>query len=196
LPAFVDPRLTAKEGHPVWLPETGAAVLHFDAAWLDDAAADRPGLLVPALPNVDHILLDTVGRQHVVLRTGSTSLQLTIHGEECMISPTTLALHLRSRHDIRTVKDALTELEAALSVPEGLASAPPLWTAETARLRDALIALDCSRAGLTLRETAVVIYGRQRVDRDWPGKGLRDRMRRCRQRGHALCNNGYRDLLR
>jgi hypothetical protein len=47
-----------------------------------------------------------------------------------------------------------------------------------------------------LRATAVVIYGRQRVDRDWPGKGLRDRMRRCRQRGRALCSGAYRDLLR
>lgn len=196
MPAFVDPRLTAKQGHPVWLPETGAAALHFDAVWLDDPTADRPGLLVPALPNVEHILLDTGGRQHVVLRAGFTSLQLTIHGQECMISPTTLALHLRSRHDIRTIKDALAELEAALSVPEALAGAPPLWTAETERLRDALIALDCYRAGLTLRETAMVIYGRQRVDRDWPGRGLRDRMRRSRQRGQALCNGGYLNLLR
>jgi hypothetical protein len=105
-------------------------------------------------------------------------------------------LDLGSRHDIRTVKDALATLEAVLSVPQGLANAPPLWTAETERLRDALIALDCDRAGLTLRDTAVVIYGRQRVDRDWPGKGLRDRMRRSRQRGLALCNGGYRDLLR
>jgi hypothetical protein len=41
-----------------------------------------------------------------------------------------------------------------------------------------------------------VIHGWQRVDRDWPGKGLRDRMRRSRQRGLALCSGRYRDLLR
>ena len=123
-------------------------------------------------------------------------MQLTVKGLQCIIFPTILALHLGSRHDIRAVKDALTALETMLSVSQGLASAPPLWTAETERLRDALIALDCDRAGLTLRETAGVIYGRQRVDRDWPGKGLRDRMRRSRQRGLALCNGGYRDLLR
>jgi hypothetical protein len=40
------------------------------------------------------------------------------------------------------------------------------------------------------------MYGWQRVDRDWPGKGLRDRMRRSRKRGLALCNGGYLDLLR
>jgi hypothetical protein len=123
-------------------------------------------------------------------------LQLILNGPHCIIFPTALAICVSSRLDIRTVKDALTALEAMLSGPAGLVSAPPHWTAETERLRDALIALDCYRAGLTLRETAVVIYGRQRVDRDWPGKGLRDRMRRSRQRGLALCNGGYRDLLR
>ena len=87
-------------------------------------------------------------------------------------------------------------LEGLLSAYDSPASTAPRWTAETERLRDALIALDCYRAGATLRETAVVIYGHQRVDRDWPGKGLRDRMRRSRQRGLALCNGGYRDLLR
>jgi hypothetical protein len=121
---------------------------------------------------------------------------MTINGHQCIIFPATLAVHLGSRHDIRTVKDALAALEAVLSIPERLSSPPSLWTAETKRFRDALIALDCRRAGLTLRDTAVVIYGRQRVDRDWPGKGLRDRMRRSRQRGLALCNGGYRDLLR
>lgn len=105
-------------------------------------------------------------------------------------------MRLHRRHDIGVLSKALASLDSLLSAPDGLASTAPGWTAETERLRDALIALDCYRADLTLRETAVVIYGRQRVDRDWPGKGLRDRMRRSRQRGRALCNGGYLDLLR
>jgi hypothetical protein len=63
------------------------------------------------------------------------------------------------------------------------------------RLRDALIALDGHRAGATLREIAIVIYGRERIERDWPGKGLERRLRRDLQRGQALCNAGYRDLI-
>jgi hypothetical protein len=121
-------------------------------------------------------------------------LPLTISGQDGIIAPATLGLRLGARNDIGTLSEALAGLEALLS--SKLAGSPPQWTAETERRRDALIALDCYHAGLTLRETAVVIYGRQRVDRDWPGKGLRDRMRRCRQRGRALCDGGYRDLLR
>jgi hypothetical protein len=168
--------------------------LHLDAASLDGPTPDRPGLLIPALPNVEHILLDTAGRQHVLLRAGAMSLQLTISGQDGIIAPATLGLRLGRRQDISTLSAALAGLEALLS--GRLAGAPPHWTAETERHRDALIALDCYRAGLTLRATAVVIYGPQRVDRDWPGKGLRDRMRRSRQRGRALCDGGYRDLLR
>lgn len=193
MPAFVDPELTARQGQPVWLPETGAAFLRLDAASLECPTPDNPGLLIPALPNVEHILLDTAGRQHVLLRAGATSLQLTISGHDGIIAPATLGLRLSRRRDIRSLSAALAELEALLS--GRLEGAPPHWTAETERLRDALIALDCDRAGLTLRATAVVIYGRKRIDRDWPGKGLRDRMRRCRQRGRALCDGDYRDLL-
>jgi hypothetical protein len=178
----------------VWLPETGAAFLRLDAASLDGPTLDRPGLLIPALPYVEHILLDTAGRQHVLLRAGATSLQLTISGQDGIIAPATLGLRLGARNDIGTLSEALAELQGLLSGK--LAGAPTQWTADTQRHRDALIALDCYHTGLTLRETAVVIHGRQRVDRDWPGKGLRDRMRRCRQRGRALCDGGYRDLLR
>jgi hypothetical protein len=153
-------------------------------------------VLVPALPNVEHILLDTAGRQHVILRSVSTVLQLTITGSDGIIAPMSLAVRLYRRDDISVLSDALATLDSLLSAPAGLVSTPPSWSAETERLRDALIALDCHRAGLSLRETAVVIYGRQRIDRDWPGKGLRDRMRRSRQRGQALCNGGYLDLLR
>jgi hypothetical protein len=186
--------MTAEQGHPVWLPETGAASLHLDAAFLDGPTVDRPGLLIPALPNVEHILLDTDGRQHVLLRAGTTSLQLAISGHDGIIAPATLGLRLGCRDDIGALSEALAGLEALLSARP--AGAPPHWTAETERRRDALISLDCDRASLTLRATAVVIYGRQRVDRDWPGKGLRDRIRRCRQRGRALRDGGYRDLLR
>src|SRR5690242_5267299 len=44
-PAFVDPKLTAKEALPVWLPETGAAPLHLAAEFVSTAVADFPGVL-------------------------------------------------------------------------------------------------------------------------------------------------------
>ena len=93
-------------------------------------------------------------------------------------------------------RSELAALEGILSGSHHLPRAPPHWTARTKRLRDALIALDCRRAGAVCAEIAVVIYGRERIEREWPGKGLRQRLRRDLQRGRALCNGGYRGLHR
>src|SRR5215468_5137333 len=106
-PAFVDPKLTAKEALLVWLPETGAALVHLAAEFASTAAANFPGVLVPALPNVEHILLDTLGRQHVLLRSGSASFQLTISGRDGIIAPAILALQLLRRDDITIAHEAL-----------------------------------------------------------------------------------------
>ena len=38
------------------------------------------------------------------------------------------------------------------------------WTRTSLSLRNALIAVDCENANLTQRETAAVIYGRDRAD--------------------------------
>jgi hypothetical protein len=187
--------LTATQGNPVWLPETGTRRLRFTAEPTPEATDDRIGLLLPALPNVEHILLDTLGRQHVIVRSGAVALQLTITEHNAVIAPVALRFRLHRRHEIGVAAEQLVKLHRLLSA-YSVTRAPPRWTAETKRLRDALIALDGHRAGATLRETAIVIYGRERIEREWPGKGLRQRLRRSLQRGQALCNGGYRDLLR
>ena len=63
--------------------------------------------------------------------------------------------------------------------------------------RDALIALDASCTGASLRETASLIYGAEFVARHWPGDGdwLKSRMRRARATGETLRDGGYRKFL-
>jgi hypothetical protein len=194
--AFADPRLPAERTHPVWLPETGAARLHFTAQPIGDAADDRFGLRISAFANVEHVLFDAAGRQHAVLRSGTRSVQLVITGDNAIIAPVALSIVLRQRHDIGRIVKELAGLKVLLSAKPSKAGVPPPWTAETMRLRDALIALDGDRAGATLREIAIVIYGRERIERDWPGTGLERRLRRDLHRGRALCTAGYRDLIR
>ena len=180
----------------MWLPEAGVTCLRLGSKPCDRATADPAGLLVPALPKVEHILLDAVGRQHVILRSGSASFQITIDGQDGLIAPAIFVLRMDRRGDVDTLLQKLSALKALLAAPVHLEGALPRWTADTERLRDSLIALDCHRAGVTLRETAVLIYGRKRIDRDWPAKGLRIRMHRNLHRGLALCNGAYRNLLR
>jgi hypothetical protein len=194
--AFADPRLPAERAHPVWLPETGAARLHITAQPIGEAAGDRLGLRISAFANVEHILFDAAGRQHAVVRSGARSVQFVITGHDAIIAPVTLSIVLRRCHDIGPIAKQLADLKVLLSAKPSKAGAPRPWTAETMRLRDALIALDGDRAGATLREIAIVIYGRERIERDWPGKGLERRLRRDLQRGRALCTAGYRNLIR
>jgi hypothetical protein len=194
--AFADPRFPAERAHPVWLPETGAARLHFTAQPIGDAAGDRLGLRISAFANVEHVLFDAAGRQHAVLRSGGGSIQFVITGDNAIIAPVALSVVLQLGHDIGPMVKDLAHLKVLLSAKPRKAGLLPRWTAETMRLRDALIALDGHRAGATLREIAIVIYGRERIERDWPGKGLERRLRRDLQRGQALCTAGYRGLIR
>ena len=60
---------------------------------------------------------------------------------------------------------------------------------------DAVIALDGHAAGASYREIAAVIFGRDRVARDWPDPSLKDPVRHSLSRGQAYANGGYRALI-
>lgn len=148
------------------------------------------------MQNVEHILIDAVGRQHVILRAIEGTLQITITGSAQIVSaPAAFSLLLQNVRDIGRNARHLTRLQRLLAAPTLSTNTPLRWTAQTKRMRDALIALDGRRAGASFREVAIVIYGRERIDRDWPGTGLKVRVHRDFQRGLALANGGYRDLL-
>jgi hypothetical protein len=186
--------LTAAEAHPVWLLQTERHSLRLTAQTVNEASRAAPGVLLAALPNLAHILIDTLGRQHSVVRCGAAHMHLVVNGQPVVIAPVILSACVDERDAIGPVAQRLARLERLLSASPD--AAITRWTAETLRLRDALIALDGHLAGATLPEIAAVIYGQGRIERDWPGKGLRQRVRRAQLRGIALCNGGYRDLLR
>jgi hypothetical protein len=129
------------------------------------------------------------------VRSGATFTQFTICGCDGPTGPVALGLDLHVREDIGAVGKELTALAGVLRRSPSVASEPPSWTGHTRRLRDGLIALDCQRAGAKLREIAVFIYGRARIEREWPGNGLRKQLSRDVERGRALSNGGYRRLL-
>jgi hypothetical protein len=147
------------------------------------------------LPNVEHVLIDALGRQHVILRAGPSRLQLTVTGTYAVIAPTAMSFLVRDIDELTAVSQRLAKMQSLVSPSRFLGKTPPRWSARTRKLRDALIALDGRRAGASNREIARVIYGHAWVKRDWPNAGLEDRLRRDLQRGLALLDGGYRDLL-
>jgi hypothetical protein len=161
-----------------------------------DPTGDRPGLRLSELPNIEHILIDAGGRQHVVVRSRTVPRQLLVTGHNALIAPVIFEISLCRRSDVATAARELHDLGSLLSAGRGTAAKSARWTPRTARYRDALIALDGDRAGARPRDIAVVICGRERIERDWPDRGLRLRVQRALSRGESLCNDGYRELLR
>jgi hypothetical protein len=172
------------------------SVLGLTATENNVASFVQGGFYIPGWSNAEHILLDTVGRQHVILRAGAGSLQLTIAGAKSVVGPQVLAFSARNLADLSLAVSQLAKLHRVLSRTAVSSSRQPHWSAQSKRLRDAMIALDGRRAEATFREIASVIYGSERVARDWPGAGLKARVQRDFQRGVALCSGGYRTLLR
>lgn len=73
---------------------------------------------------------------------------------------------------------------------------PLIWRGRAKRLRNALIWLDVKEAGLSLRHVGEIIFGEQRIARDWNDtKSLRDRVRSYYRTGQSLRDGGYRNLL-
>jgi hypothetical protein len=193
---FADPRLTSAQAHPVWLPGIRADRLHFTVDPFGEEDRDRPGISVSALPNVEHILFDASGRQHVVVRSGTTLTQFTVGGREALIGPVAFGLDLRRCEEFGLVGKVLAALGRALRRSPNVRGETPSWSGQPLNLRDSLIALDCERAGAKLREIAIVIHGRARIEREWPGHGLRKKLSRDMERGRDLSKGGYRRLLR
>lgn len=170
--------------------------LHLISQLAGNPTGDQPGLRLSELPNIEHILIDADERQHVVLRSAAHLKQLVVTGHAAMVAPVVLDVRLCRRSDIAKLAVELSGLHSLLSARHGPPAGPAQWTARAARLRDALVALDGHHAGAKQREIAIMICGRDRIEREWPDRGLRLRVHRAVIRGEALCNGGYRDLLR
>jgi len=192
--AFADPALTSLEALHVWLPEPGTSVLSAVAQPVGASRVQDGSVLVTALPSLEHILVDVSGRQHVVLRANGAALQLLINGADVTAGPVTITLLVQGLAALREASDQLAALRRILS-PASLPSGPPRWTPTTRKLRDAFVAVDGREAGASYYEVAVVLHGREYVERNWR-TGLKRSMRHHLRRGRELSSGGYRNLLR
>ena len=143
---------------------------------------------------LEHILIERSGRQHIVLRSRTTVLQLLIVGADVTAGPVKLRFEGEGK-DARRFGLQLSALARITTGRKRSPPQPPAWTEHKLKLRNALIALDGRAAGASLREIAIVIHGKAAVDSKWE-TGLKDRTRRDLRRGLKLSQGGYRELLR
>ena len=67
----------------------------------------------------------------------------------------------------------------------------------TQHLRDTLVVFDGKQLGMSDREIAIALYGKQRVEEEWASRSepLRARVRRLVRKGEQLVNGGYLQLM-
>lgn len=141
-------------------------------------------------------LVDAAGREHLLVRGGAHIVQVRCTGCTLLTrDPVRLGFMIRGADSLvprlRLLEDAL---RVFAPVP---APTPPLWTRTQRALRNALIAWDCQQEGLSLRQTAQIIYGKARANEAWagPDRAMKDEIRRARKRARTLIDGRYRDLL-
>lgn len=190
---FVEPSLTALESRHIWMPPAGHTILTASAE--PASRSDSEALFFPELPGVEHILIDSARRQHVVLRAHGLVLQLEIDGANILKEPVTLTIVTRGVGLLGRTVARLTDLRRILS-PHLEHVPAPSWTARTLNRRDGLIVFDCITAGGTEREAGTILFGPEAVQRDWRRGSLRQRIRRDKLRAEEFVFGSYRKLLK
>ena len=147
------------------------------------------------MPGAVHLLIDDRKRNHLVLVCGNLALQLLIEGADLLSGPVYLNFIIPGLTGIGSAIEKLVVLRQILARPSELLYTPRAWSARTLRLRNALIALDGHAAGASYRDVAAVIFGKDRVARDWPDPSLKDHVRRSLRRGQAYASGRYRTLI-
>lgn len=151
---------------------------------LDRIAGLRRVLVTP--DGCRHLLVKHQGRSVQICLSGA-SLTKSVHLlADALIGPDRLAAGLRAIADFNHLLQGRIELSRPSASQHGR------------RLRQILRALDGRRAGATYRDIAVVLFGAQRVERDWNDDGdhLKNHVRRLVKRGEGLVDGGYKRLLR
>lgn len=184
-----DPRLDARQAHPVW------------------GLGQRPTVqLIPhADPNAQRFDLWSIpGRKSMIQQGQHLWLQGT-YGQELV--GLTLSSEMRNGEPFAYALPAGADpkqyrftLETALGLLQGkrantatALSRPP--RSATIKMR-ALQVLDGTLAGAMQRDIAVALFGYERVAEQWsPDSELRAQVRYLAQRGRELMEGGYRELL-
>ena len=139
-------------------------------------------------------LVDKEGGEHLLIKRCGQVIQARCSGMSLLSPLPVEAGFLISETD--ELKESFRALHNALQMFRPHPT-PTCWTRTNLSLRNALIAYDCLTAGRSIRETAIIIYGRERTSAEWrsPGRAMKDQIRRSRRKGRELVNGGYTRLL-
>jgi hypothetical protein len=191
LHCFADPHKSAPDAYVFWLADqvndSVSCILHI--------ANDNEGGALS--------LASFVGRRRVLVTPNEELVVIADHQmSACMVvkNPTFLIGSSKVTFEIPGLEDPTKAIEAVQNLRRLRTNA----NAETAiqsrfppKYLNYLIALDGHLAGRSYRDIAEILYGADRIGPYWTddSRGYKSKVRRAAERGLALMNGGYRDLL-
>lgn len=198
---FASTNQTALTAPVFWCESVSPQIITVDAQPLKDGDAkgmfDR--LFDLALFGSKRIhLTDAIGNEHVLLQRGRRVVQMRCRGHTLLDGNVKLRFVLDGFGHIDAKFATIKRLAKLYDEHTGNTAVIQNWSASTASLRDALIALDAHQAGFGYRETAIAIYGEKAVTERFaePDKSMKNRMVRARKKGIELMEGGYLDLMK
>jgi hypothetical protein len=194
LSVFEDPALTAQAASVFWDRGIASHVVSAHLSETPDGFGRTAPIILADLP-CDQTVFEAHGVTHLLLRRRAIRVQLAVHGLVDVTRPLHVSLLLESSARLIHAARAMHQLDALRDVLAAPVEGPPVQF--DGHLHDYLIALDAHLAGLSYREIAQILYGADIVKDVWTSETryLKDKVRRCVQRGLALRDGGYRTLL-
>ena len=187
---FPNPDRAAPGADVYWLSGWDPSIVSMFVAPRQSDEADEMKAVIDGC-QID-VLRDPNGTEHLLTRGAHSTAQSICSGKSL----------LHAREPVKCILDArgpgrMEHAFDAYKLAEDILHPGPFkWTERTKRYRNALICLDVKSAGLSLRDAAEMIYGRERVADDWSSqKSFRDLMRGFYRTGQRLADRGYRNLL-
>ncbi|MEO0975636.1 MAG: DUF2285 domain-containing protein [Pseudomonadota bacterium] len=188
----------------VFMPDPNLNGIEADAVWLKTAFPDqvevncRPrsegqscDIWDRTIPHCDitHVT-DRAQREFLLLRGNGCVAQVRCTGLSLLnLEPVRMKLQISDmeayERKLKAQKDAMRIYGNDPDIET------PLWTKRTQMLRDGLIALDCLALGMTHREIAIVLYGKEDVDSEWGVTSMKSTTRYLVNKAKALRDGGY-----
>lgn len=188
LQLFVDPNTEVCDAPLFWRPEL-VTQLAYCTARPAEGATDSLSLAAFG----SHVkVLRTSMFEQVLLAGGSRTAQLVVHSGTLVAGPFALTFW---HEGLATAARHAATLQRLSQLVRGAARAAD--PAVYGNYKDNLLALDGHLQGASYRDIAEQIYGPDRVSAHWTDdtRWMKSKVRRAVERGLALMNGGYRELL-
>ncbi len=188
---FADPFQTADEAHVFWLKHLLRNQVDCNLQTANDNKLEV--LSLTSFSGKRRVLI-TQGDEIVVVADRQMSACMSIH------NPTFLTHECNVAFEIPSLENPSATIEAVQTLRQLRTNQPATDSGQDcsqSKYRNYLIALDGRLAGRSYREIAEVLYGSDRIGACWTddSRGYKSKVRRAVERGLALMNGGYRDLL-